>query len=139
MAWVNATPQVEGGSQKGANKSRRESFAEAGQDVDYPECAADYLARYLFEIGPTLVAGMSDGPITFSEVQAWQVGTGVDLSSWESITLRRLSLDYLSQSVKSKAPGCQAPFSSEKMQASIRRVAESKFRSFIGNSRVKRE
>lgn len=63
-----------------------------------PVTGPAYLLEYLFEIGPTMAAGMGNGPITFSEILAWQLLTGIRLRPWEVRLLRRLSRDYLGAS-----------------------------------------
>ena len=75
-----------------------------------PPCDAGYLLGVLFEIGPTVPAGMGAGPITHGEIDAWQRNTGIALSAWECRTLRRLSMDYLGESHKATARDCPAPW-----------------------------
>ena len=75
-----------------------------------PECDAHYLAGYLFRIGPTLAAGMGEGPVTHSEIESWQRNTGIELNSWEAEMIRSLSLEYLGSSQKATARDCQAPW-----------------------------
>ena len=78
-----------------------------------PPCSALHLAGYLFEIGPTVAAGMGDGPITHGDIAAWMRNTGIRLSPWQARTLRRLSLDYLAESNKATERGHPAPWQSE--------------------------
>lgn len=69
-----------------------------------------YLIDHLFEIGPTMAAGMGDGPITYLEILAWMVLTWTWLWPREVRLLRRLSRDYLKESRKeSVQPPWQAP------------------------------
>lgn len=69
-----------------------------------------YLLGYLWEIGPTIAAGMGAGPITHQELRAWQDNTGVVLQPWEARFLRRLSLEYLSAAHKAEKGHCPAPW-----------------------------
>lgn len=78
-----------------------------------PLDGSDYLIGDLFEIGPTMAAGMGEGPLTFGEIQAWIELTGVKRQPWEIRFLRRLSLEYLAQSHKSTKPDCLAPYGME--------------------------
>lgn len=84
------------------------------KDDDYqpemPPIDCGYLVSYLFEIGPTMAAGMGSGPITHGEIESWQRITGVDLNPWEARTLRRLSIDYLAESHKATQIDCPAPW-----------------------------
>lgn len=80
------------------------------QELEMPPCDESRLLGYLFEVGPTIPAGMGEGPVTHSEIDAWQNNTGIQLNAWESRTLRRLSQDYAGQSHKSTARDCPAPW-----------------------------
>lgn len=77
----------------------------------------EHLLGYLYECGPTLVAGMGEGPLTHSEIEAWQRNSGVDLEPWEAQFMRRLSIEYLSQSHKSSVDNCQPPWNSDVLKA----------------------
>jgi len=74
-----------------------------------PPCRAEYLAGFLFEIGPT----MGGHTITHSEIESWQQNTGVQLNAWESETIRRLSGAYIKQSEDSTEHDCDAPYQTE--------------------------
>lgn len=114
MAWLNAAPRMP--NQKSAPLSRLELTRRAGNEPDFPECDAIYLANYLWEIGPVSSGGMGPAPITHMEIRAWQENTGIDLSSWEARTLRDLSGAYLGQSSQSEDPSCPAPWSTVSLE-----------------------
>lgn len=84
-----------------------------GVEPRFPECAAHHLAEYLFEIGPTIPAGMGEGPISQPEIAAWQANTGIELTTWDVRTLRRLSIAYLMEAQKAKSPTCPSPLAPE--------------------------
>lgn len=111
-AWLNTTPdKAEGDKSSTPEVSRSEYYKRDGDDaLQMPPCDAYYLIPYLFEIGPTVAAGMSEGAIGHCEVQAWQANTGIELNAWEARSLRRLSLVYLGESFKAKKPDCPAPW-----------------------------
>lgn len=90
-----------------SEKPRREAMA---TEPEMPECDADYLASYLFEIGPSIAGAMGEGPLTHSEIRAWQNNTGIKLNAWESRMLKRLSHEYLSAAFNAKEPTCPAPW-----------------------------
>lgn len=106
-----------------------------GDALAMPPCEAYHLVAYLFEIGPTVVNGMGEAPITQSDVAHFQSNTGIALDAWQARTLRRLSLVYLSASYKAKKQDCLAPWQeadyavspsqhkANKMRASIRALA----------------
>lgn len=55
---------------------------------------AAYLLSHFREVGPTL----GDAAISSSELRHYQENMGVRLNPWECKTLRRLSIEYLSES-----------------------------------------
>lgn len=135
MAWLNTAPRkAEGNKSEVPEKTRREQFESEGHDPVLPPCEAQHLARYLFEIGPS-VAGST---LTHNEIASWQHNTGIELNAWEVGTLRRLSSEYLKQSHDAMARDCQAPYSTEVLVQQTRHVVSSKFRTFISNSKVTR-
>ena len=72
---------------------------------------AAYLVAYLWDIGPTMVAGMGLGPLTHEEIRAWQSNTGVWLQPWEARILRQLSMDYIVQMRDAEKADCAPPWS----------------------------
>ena len=87
----------------------------ARKEPDYwPEMpsaeGADYLLGYLWEVGPTMVAGMGAGPVTHQELRAWQANSGIQLQPWEARILRRLSIDYLAEMSRADQADCPAPW-----------------------------
>lgn len=73
--------------------------------------AGGHLLEVLFEIGPTKPAGMG-GQIGIDEADllAWQFNQGVELSSWESKTVRLLSREYAAMLFEASSPTCPAPY-----------------------------
>lgn len=97
-----------------------------------PDCRASYILAYLFELGTT----QGDSAITHSEIRAWMDNTGIELSSWEAQTIKRLSETYLhsyheSKSKKAATPWADAPYymsakwiTAMQLKQSIRRASE---------------
>lgn len=91
--------------------SRRAEFERDNHPVEMPECDAEYVLEYLFELGITL----GDSAINHAELRAWMDNTGIELSAWESRTIKALSEAYLSmsheaRSVDSETPWIEAPY-----------------------------
>lgn len=107
-----------------------------GIDIEMPECLALHLAEYLFEIGPTVPAGMGAGPITHTEIRAWSENTGIELDAWEARTLRRLSIDYANESHKARDRTRPAPFKADELMEKSRPAVANHFRTFIQNQKV---
>lgn len=114
IAWLNASPQR---ADEKVRVSRLEQMRKSRKDKDYypplPPTDAPHLLNYLFDVGPTLASGMGEGPLTHSEIEAWQGNTGVELEPWEATFLRRLSIDYLSESHKAEKVDAPAPWNPE--------------------------
>ena len=94
------------------------------ESIDMPTCEAEYLASYLFEIGPSMAAGMGEAPITHGEIESWQHNTGIILNSWEARTLRGLSSEYVSENYAAKDPDKECPWV-EAPYANIKNVISS--------------
>lgn len=77
------------------------------------------------EVGPTIPAGMSYGPISHSEIRSWQKNTGITLNAWESRTLKYLSSAYVAEKDKSSDPSRAAPYTTATIEAK-RKAATSK-------------
>ena len=52
------------------------------------------------EAGPTTAAGMGEVPLTWADLMAYQSGAGRDFQPWELRLIRRLSGEYLSESMR---------------------------------------
>lgn len=112
--------------------SRRDEFERDNHTVIMPDCEAFYLIEYLFELGLTL----GDQAITHSEIRAWMENTGIDLSAWESRSIKNLSSAYLSGSHEYRAADSDSPWEAApyymsakyrkamKLKMSIRKAAE---------------
>ena len=79
-------------------------------DPEFPECNADYIIKYLFDVGPVQSGGMGAIPLTCQEIQSWQDQSGIELQPWEFNFIRKLSSDYLIESQKSEKPDYPAPY-----------------------------
>lgn len=121
-AWLNATPDREPNDKSDSPMvSRRKALEETGvTSPEMPPCDATYLVALLFEIGPSVAAGMGQAAIPHSEILAWQSNTGIKLTAWEAMTLRQLSICYVDQSYKSTEPDCEAPWKSEDVDAATK-------------------
>lgn len=75
-----------------------------------PVDGGTHVLDYFFEIGPLMSAGFGPGPITHTEINAWQELLGIELSPWEFRLIRRLSLEYLAESTRARKRDCPAPW-----------------------------
>ena len=75
-----------------------------------PLDSAEYLLSYLWEIGPTMSGAMGASPITHTEIAAWCQLTDTTLSPSDVRMLRRLSIEYVSESHKARKYGAPPPW-----------------------------
>ena len=125
LAWLNAVPD-------GGEISRRDEFERDDFPVELPECDAEYLLGYLFELGVVI----GDGAITHGEIESWMSNTGIELTAWEARTLKTLSDAYLkanqgARKVDAETVWNDAPYymsgkwrKAMRLKASIRKAAE---------------
>lgn len=134
LAWWHAIPQPPPSKLKGAprqapnRQSRMAARLEAGGEPDLPEIdpSTAFLIGYLFDAGPTSAAGQYGAALTWADLQAWQGGAGIYLPPWQLRLLRRLSGEYLSESMRADAYDAPPPWERdadrEKVAQHIRRV-----------------
>lgn len=110
LAWLNTAPVVETKGKRQDQPKRLDRFKAQKIEPALPENPASYLTDWLFDIGPTVPAGMSSAAIGYQDIAAFQSITGVEMMPWEAKLLRRLSGDFLAQLDRSKKPDCPAPY-----------------------------
>ena len=103
-----------------------------------PVDGAAYLVAYLWDIGPTMVAGMGLGPLTHEEIRAWQSNTGVWLQPWETRILRQLSMDYIVEMRDAEKAGHPAPWNPTPSAADLSSVADRMLHSIRAMARSKK-
>ncbi len=123
-AWLHAVPETPGKKIDGVKPvSRLQAIRADRKDEHYvpdmPVCGAEYLVGYLWEVGPTMVGGMGEAPLSHGEIAAWQMNSGVELQPWEARFLRNLSREYLGQSQRSEKPDCPAPYGTTERRAIV--------------------
>lgn len=75
-----------------------------------PPNPAPYLFAYLIEIGIVGTTGMGPIAITWQEIAAWSQCTGTALQPWEARLIRRLSVEYVSESRKAEDETYPSPW-----------------------------
>lgn len=89
----------------------------------YPPNPAPFLTELLYEIGPTVPAGMSVAPIGWGEIAAFQQNTGVRLESWQARLIRQLAIEHVAMRHAAEKPDCGAPYGTDSDDLTIRRQA----------------
>jgi hypothetical protein len=134
LAWWHAVPQSPPSRLKNAapeppnRVSRMKAVTDAGGIADlphYPQPLA-YLIEYLFDAGPTSPSGTGSVALTWADLGAWERGTGVSLPPWTSRLLRRLSSEYLGESLRATAHDAPPPWDRvgdrERVARHVRRI-----------------
>lgn len=96
-----------------------------------PPLTARHVYDWLMEIGPTESGSMGQGPISWGEISDWADRTFTLLSAWEARALRRLSVEYLSESRHAEDRYRPAPWSPTGDQVD-REAEEAQLRSVLG-------
>lgn len=112
-AWLNAVPEApqQGAGERAPRKSRRDELKDVDIEPDMPPLEwGRYLVDYLFELGPTVAAGMGSGPLPPSEIEAGQRLLGIQFLPWEARLLLRLSREYLQESHRATEERCTPPW-----------------------------
>jgi hypothetical protein len=113
IAWAKCIPEGDD------RRTREDRIIDAGGELDLPDCDAEHIVSYLFQIGPH----HGGAAIPHSEIESWQRNTGIELDFWEATILRRLSWEYLAESMQSDAAR-EAPFTTEqKIQRDREQIA----------------
>jgi len=116
LAWLQAvphadTPVARSVSRPAEQRSRLQKIlADGGEPLLPPLEAGGHLFELLMSIGPVLAGGMGPVPIDHRELRAWQDNTGHALAAWESVVLRRLSVEWLAESRLAEQPDRPAPW-----------------------------
>lgn len=140
LAWLHAVPETarrtiseKASANRRDQKSRWQRMQDDGIAADLPEIrACEYLVAFLFQVGPTLLTPMGASPLTHGELRSFMTNTGLSLSAWEALTLRRLSADFLGESNRATEPSCPPPFASSVTSAERREAVAKKIDAYFG-------
>lgn len=125
-AWLHTAPISKDG--KRAEQSRMEAMMARDEAPVIPPNPASYLTTWLFEIGPTAIGGMGEGPLGYQDFTAWQAVSGIELMPWEARLLRRLSSEYMAERQRAEEPTALAPYNEQGEIAARRDRVEAQFK-----------
>ena len=124
--------EAEGGAKPPETVTRIETLKAHKVDPEMPPLhGGAYLVQYLWEVGPVFHTGAGPAPLPHTEILAWQRTSGLNLQPWETAALRRLSMDYLSESQLASKPDRQAPFPSRACQVIHEAYVDSRIDEFL--------
>lgn len=116
MAWLNAVPRPPEGSRRAKDNrpantlTRLQRLKKQGVTPKRPPCSLPHIIDRLTEIGLTESNGMGVSPLSWREIEAWQVVTQMALPPWEARLIRRLSLEYIAESQRAESENCPSPW-----------------------------
>lgn len=99
---------------------------------------AEYLVGYLRSVGLAMTGAMGSGPITSTELAAWQAGQGIDLTPFEFDAILQMSRAYLTSMQAGAKPDCPPPFGDPVNEFDRKTVSEKvsgAFKAFIQSKR----
>lgn len=77
---------------------------------DMPPVRAPWIIDTLMDIGASEPGAMGPVPLSWSTIAHWQSCMGVDLAPWLCRLLRRLSVEFVTESQNARAPDCPPPW-----------------------------
>lgn len=101
---------------------------------DMPPIRAPWIIDTLMDIGASEPGAMGPVPLSWSTIAHWQICMGVDLAPWLCRLLRRLSVEFVTESQNAREPDCPAPWTAiadGQNRATISRKVTQAFRSLI--------
>lgn len=72
---------------------------------------AHYLVPLLFEAGTVEQNGMGISPLSWQEIDSWLSTTGLNVTTWELLTLKQMSEAYAAEFSQANKPDRPAPYS----------------------------
>lgn len=81
-----------------------------------PPLEAAHLFEWLMEIGPTETGPNGRGPISWTAIRDWKAATFKPLSAWEARLLRKMSVEYLTESHLAEDNSRQPPWMPERFE-----------------------
>ena len=77
---------------------------------DFPPIRTPWVIDWLMEVGPTDPGAMGAVPISWATIGQWQHCMGLDLPPWLVRLLRRLSVEFVAETVRAREPDCPPPW-----------------------------
>lgn len=113
VAWLRAVPKGKAAMNSAtARRTRAEQIQQDGgvpRTPPVPVSARALLSR-LFEVGPVMNGGMGRAPLTYSELCAYEYACGVQFTPHEFSELRRLSREYVAESMRAEEHDAPPPW-----------------------------
>jgi hypothetical protein len=115
LAWLGTAPKPRSTKQTKPDTdaeplTRLQRMTIDDMAPDFPPIRTPWVIDWLMEVGPTDPGAMSAVPITWSSIEHWQHCMGHDLPPWVAKLLRRLSVEFVAETVRAREPDCPPPW-----------------------------
>jgi len=77
---------------------------------DMPPIRTPWIIDHLMELGTSEAGVMGAVPISWASIDHWQRCSGIDLPPWIARLLRRLSIDFVAETVRACELDCPPPW-----------------------------
>ena len=77
---------------------------------DFPPIRTPWVIDWLMEVTPTDPGAIGAVPISWGSIEHWQRCMGYDLPPWVAKLLRRLSVEFVAETVRAREPDCPPPW-----------------------------
>lgn len=104
---VDRTKRVDRKQEK--RVSRGERMAADGTAPPMPEVSAEHVVAYWRGAGLVQAGGMGVAALSSAELEAWQRGSAIVLTTWEFGAVRAMSSAYVTQLHEAEDKDCPSP------------------------------
>lgn len=107
-------------------ETRLQKLRKDRKDLTYEPSLPDVeggeqMLEWFWDVGPA----NAGSAVTHAEIRAWLENTGYELQSWQARLLRRMSQEYLAETMRAADPKCPPPCPLEDFALAPAAVAES--------------
>ena len=115
LAWLGTAPKPRTGKTPKPDPeseplTRLQRMAIDDLTPDFPPIRTPWVIDWLMEVGPTDPGAMGAVPISWATISQWQHCMGLDLPPWLVRLLRRLSVEFVAETVRAREPDCPPPW-----------------------------
>ena len=115
LAWLGTAPKPRSAKQIKPDTdaeplTRLQRMAIDDLAPDFPTIRTPWVIDWLMEVGPTDPGAMGAVPISWATIGQWQHCMCLDLPPWQARLLRRLSMEFVAETVRAREPDCPPPW-----------------------------
>lgn len=99
----------------------------------------EYIINLWHEAGTTCAGAMGCTPLTWNEIESYTTKLSLELSNWELLSIRRLSIEYCGEYHQASDINRPAPFAYEEAEEEIDREAVANKIKNLLRARMKRK